>query len=137
MSLRKPSFENPDSSSEINISPLIDVMFILLIFFVVTMAFAEKSALEIDRPKSEKASQSPEKALNIFVEKNGRISVAGAYVSIDSLEKIASLRGEKNAVIDSDASVKISTIVEIMDACSRAGIEKVFIASDKTSEGGL
>lgn len=69
MSLRKPSFENPDSSSEINISPLIDVMFILLIFFVVTMAFAEKSALEIDRPKSEKASQSPEKALNIFVEK--------------------------------------------------------------------
>lgn len=137
MSLRKPSFENPDSSSEINISPLIDVMFILLIFFVVTMAFAEKSALEIDRPKSEKASQSPEKALNIFVEKNGRISVAGAYVSIDSLEKIASLRGEKNAVIDSDASVKISTIVEIMDVCSRAGIEKVFIASDKTREGGL
>lgn len=137
MSLRKPSFENPDSSSEINISPLIDVMFILLIFFVVTMAFAEKSALEIDRPKSEKASQSPEKALNIFVEKNGRISVAGAYVSIDSLEKIASLRGEKNAVIDSDASVKISTIVEIMDACSRAGIEKVFIASDKAREGGL
>lgn len=137
MSLRKPSFENPDSSSEINISPLIDVMFILLIFFVVTMAFVEKSALEIDRPKSEKASQSPEKALNIFVEKNGRISVAGAYVSIDSLEKIASLRGEKNAVIDSDASVKISTIVEIMDACSRAGIEKVFIASDKTREGGL
>lgn len=137
MSLRKPSFENPDSSSEINISPLIDVMFILLIFFVVTMAFAEKSALEINRPKSEKASQSPEKALNIFVEKNGRISVAGAYVSIDSLEKIASLRGEKNAVIDSDASVKISTIVEIMDACSRAGIEKVFIASDKTREGGL
>lgn len=137
MSLRKPSFENPDSSSEINISPLIDVMFILLIFFVVTMAFAEKSALEIDRPKSEKASQSPEKALNIFVEKNGRISVAGAYVSIDSLEKIASLRGEKNAVIDSDASVKISTIVEIMDACSRAGVEKVFIASDKAREGGL
>lgn len=137
MSLRKPSFENPDSSSEINISPLIDVMFILLIFFVVTMAFAEKSALEIDRPKSEKASQSPEKALNIFVEKSGRISVAGAYVSIDSLEKIASLRGEKNAVIDSDASVKISTIVEIMDACSRAGIEKVFIASDKAREGGL
>ena len=137
MSLRKPSFENPDSSSEINISPLIDVMFILLIFFVVTMAFAEKSALEIDRPKSEKASQSPEKALNIFVEKNGRISVAGAYVSIDSLEKIASLRGEKNSVIDSDASVKISTIVEIMDACSRAGIEKVFIASDKAREGGL
>lgn len=137
MSLRRPSFENADSSSEINISPLIDVVFILLVFFVVTMAFAEKSALDIDRPKSDRASESPEKALNVFVEKNGKISVDGAHVSVDSLEKIASLRREKNAVIDSDSDVKISTIVEIMDACSRAGVEKVFIASDKRKDGGL
>lgn len=136
MSLRKPSFENSNSESEINISPLIDVMFILLIFFVVTMAFAEKSALDIERPKSKEASETPEKALNVFVERSGKISVGGTYVSIESLERIASLRRERNVVIDSDASVEISRIVEIMDACSRVGIEKVFIASDKQKGAG-
>ncbi|MBR4598342.1 MAG: biopolymer transporter ExbD [Opitutales bacterium] len=131
MSLRKPSFDSSERGSEINISPLIDVMFILLIFFVVTMAFTEKSIISIERPKSERAENFEEKTLNIFVEKSGRINVSGGFVSIEGLEAIAAARPEKTAVIDSDASVEIARIVEIMDACSRAGIERVFIASDR------
>ena len=131
MSLRKPSFDSNETGSDINISPLIDVMFILLIFFVVTMAFSEKSVVAIERPKSEQAQKSAEKSINIFVEKSGRINVSGSFVSLETLEKIAAARPEKIAVIDSDASVEVARIVEIMDACARAGIERVFIASDK------
>ena len=95
MSLRKPSFDSSETGSEINISPLIDVMFILLIFFVVTMAFAEKSIIAIERPKSDQAEKSDEKTLNVFVEKSGRINVSGGFVSLEGLEAIAAARPEK------------------------------------------
>ena len=48
MSLRRPRFEDEEPASAINISPLIDVIFILLIFFIVTMVFAENDAMGVD-----------------------------------------------------------------------------------------
>lgn len=130
MSLRKPSFEDEASSREINISPLIDVMFILLIFFVVTMAFSEKSVLGIERPKSDEAQIVKEKSLGIFVDKYGKIFTEENEVDIETLKNILRKKTERAVVIDADGSVDLTKIVEIMDACKASGIEQIFIAAD-------
>ncbi len=137
MSLRRPSFEDADSGREINISPLIDVMFILLIFFIVTMVFSEKSGMPIERPKSSEARNIEEGAMNVFVDRSGRISVGGLEVGIPALRDAARLNRSKAAVIDSDGAVGVSRIVEIMDACSQGGVERIFIASDKAGGNPL
>ena len=55
MSLRRPRFQEENAAESINISPLIDVIFILLIFFIVTMAFSDGSAIRVDVPKASSA----------------------------------------------------------------------------------
>ena len=135
MGLRKPNFDADLENGEINISPMIDVMFILLIFFVVTMAFSEKSALKIERPKSVQDEKLNEKALRIFVDKNGKIFAAGSYATLDTLKILAQNSPEKSALIEADASLEISSLVEIMDACGEGGISRIFISSQSKREG--
>mgnify|MGYP002553516432 FL=1 len=57
MSLRRPRFEDEQPAQAINISPLIDVIFILLIFFIVTMVFADGSAMDLDIPSAANVSE--------------------------------------------------------------------------------
>lgn len=135
MALRKPSFDGDLENREINISPMIDVMFILLIFFVVTMAFSEKSALKIERPKSVQDEKLNEKALKIFVDKDGKIFAAGSYATLDTLKVLARNSPEKSALIEADASLEISSLVEVMDACSEGGIGRIFISSQPKNRG--
>lgn len=135
MGLRRPRFEGESQNREINISPMIDVMFILLIFFIVTMAFSENSALKIERPKSSQNINESGRALKIFVESDGRIFAGGAYASLDMVKILAKNCAEKSAIIDADSKLEISALVEIMDACAEGGISKIFISS-QAKRGG-
>ena len=58
MSVRRPNFQEEASAETIKISPLIDVIFILLIFFIVTMVFADGSAMKVDVPEASNATTS-------------------------------------------------------------------------------
>ena len=130
MSLRRPSFEDDSASRDVNISPLIDVMFILLIFFVVTMVFSEKSVLGIERPKSDAAEALDAGAANIFIDRDGRITYAGIETGLDGLRAALSAASKKAAVIDADGALGLSRLVEVMDVCRECGIDRVFIAAD-------
>lgn len=132
MKILKEFSEN--RGEEINISPLIDIVFILLIFFVATMVFSEKSAMEIQKPESSKTISAPEKSLKIFVNSLGEISLEGVKMDMDSLKNALSFKAENNAVIEADSSVALAKIVEIMDFCKQSGIDKVYI-SCKQKEG--
>lgn len=130
MSLRRPNFDDDSSASQINLSPLIDVMFILLLFFIVSMVFSEKSALGIERPKSEAAEAVNEKAATVFVDKTGAVSLGDRKVGLDGLAEALMADARSTVIIDADGSVWVTRIVEIMDICKACGVEKVFIAAD-------
>ena len=131
MSLRKPSFESEDERHEINLAPLIDVMFVLLLFFVVTMVFSEKSTLGIDRPAAANAQNLSESAYNIFMDKNGMIIFEGREISLDALRLALDSSVKNTAVIDADGGLDLSNLVEVMDVCRECGIERLYIAADK------
>ncbi len=124
-----------NTSAEINIGPLIDLVFILLIFFVVTTNFNRQTGIDVSRPKAQTAVTQGQKTLLIGITREGTLHVYGRQVSIDRLTALVSEEVSKdpslNVVIISDQQASVGTAVQVMDKCALAGAAKVSIAADK------
>ena len=112
----------------IDMVPLIDVLMVLIIFFLVTMQFKDLRALNVKLPKIETAGSNLIKnELIISVSKNGLYTVDSQKVSIDKLQKIfssASLLQKKPTVLvvaDEDSALK--HVTEVVDLCRKNGLE--------------
>ncbi len=79
---------------EMNITPLIDCVFLLLIFFMVTTVFQTPPGLKVDLPKAAESDTPPEKDLNIIISKEGQMELNGEPVEFENLEAV--LRREKD-----------------------------------------
>lgn len=126
-------FDDSDSDGAINISPLIDVIFILLIFFIVTMVFADGNALKVDVPKAETASKPDSSPLTVVVRADSSLEVGGERTTLAGLElKIrAHLRKNKGVVLRGESNAPVSALVAALDCAKKCGAEEIFIAADK------
>lgn len=133
MNLRPRRREEP----EINLTPLIDVVFLLLIFFMVSTTFLRESNLEVSLPE---ASGEPEAAaeqpLELTINRQGSFFLDGkALVNAQmdtvrrALEQATAGRAEAGLVVRADARTPHQAVVTALDAAGRAGIEKVAIAT--------
>jgi biopolymer transport protein ExbD len=126
---------NRNAPAEINIGPLIDLVFILLIFFVVTTNFNRQTGIDVSRPKAQTATSQGQKTLLIGISREGTLHIYGRQVSIDRLTALISAEVNKdpalNVVIVSDQQASVGTAVQVMDKCALAGAAKVSIAADK------
>lgn len=124
-----------NASAEINMAPLIDMVFILLIFFVVTTNFNRQIGIDVSRPKAQTAVTQGQKTLLIGISREGTLHIYGRQVSIDRLTTLVSAEVNKdpalNVVIISDQQASVGTAVQVMDKCALAGAAKVSIAADK------
>jgi biopolymer transport protein ExbD len=122
-------------AAEINMGPLIDMVFILLIFFVITTNFNRQTGVDVSKPKAQSAISMGQKTVLIGVTREGTIHVYGRQVSPQRLNMIVSQEVAKNpevsVVIIADQDAAIGKAVEVMDQCALAGAEKVSIAADK------
>ena len=118
-----------------NVAPLIDIVFILLIFFVVTTTFAKDLGLDIHRPHASEGTQQPTHAIRVAVGRRGELTVDGRPTSPWRLEAEVrdrvSGRGDKSVLLVADAGADAQTLVQIMDSCRKAGADQVAIAVDK------
>ncbi len=122
----------------LNITSLIDVLFILLLFFVVTSTFKDPnaSALDLELPKSSK-TQTTEAAEEetIYLDKNNQVSMLGQIFPLDSLAiKFPQLKdkiGSKVVVLKGDENVKYQSFITIFDVLKAHDIEKLVLASEK------
>ena len=133
MSLRRPRFEDEESASAINISPLIDVIFILLIFFIVTMVFAENDAMGSDVPQAANASTPSSDAVVVSIMSDGSIAIGSERFSISTLEIVLRARLAKSGalVINADSAVPVKRLVEVMDCAKACGAAEIFVATRK------
>ncbi|HEX3020380.1 MAG TPA: biopolymer transporter ExbD [Chitinispirillaceae bacterium] len=126
---------NNNASSEINIGPLIDLVFILLIFFVVTTNFNRQTGIDVSKPKAQTAVTQGQKTLLIGISRDGTLHIYGRQVSMERLPALISAEINKdpalNVVIIADQDASIGTAVHVMDQCALAGASKVSIAADK------
>ncbi len=122
----------------INITSLIDVMFLLLIFFMVSSTFIEQPGMKLELPESKSATIEQIKELVLEITADQGMVLNQAPVTLEDLEsKIKELfpnLAEKSLVLKADRSVPHGTVVKVMDIAKLSGIEKLVIATRGVNE---
>ena len=117
----------------LDISPLLDVVFLLLIFFLVTTTFMPDASMDLELPESTTATQSEVAATVVTVGEDGGVQIDGDNVSMQELERtIAALLPEEREKITvrADARVDYGVIVRIIDALRNAGVDALSLPMD-------
>ena len=133
MALKSRFRRKSSRSAEINMAPLIDMTFILLIFFIVTTSFVRESGIEVNRPEARTASRDERTGLVLAVTEEGRVVMEGRDLDIRSLrpalEQFSATSPEAGVVIAADRESRTGTVIRVLDACRLAGISKVSVAA--------
>jgi len=129
-------FSSDDSSSsEINISPLIDVVFILLIFFIVTTVFVDETGVDVNKPRAASAENLEKNSILIAVTANGQVYQGGRSIGVSGVRSVVAALLEVDedtpVIIQGDTDANHGTIVKVIDAASLAGAKTVSLATAK------
>ncbi len=128
---------------EANLTPLIDVVFLLLIFFMVSTTFTHENQMRINLPEAQaEASQSEDSQINLTIMQDGAYSINGRAVAnrdIRTLMEALSLKAggdlEQAVVISADSETSHQSVVRAMDAAGRLGLTKIRITSQEPLAG--
>jgi len=112
--------------SEINVTPLVDVMLVLLIIFMVTAPLLQQG-VDVNLPKAKGKNLPPEERLSIVIKKGGEIFLNDNHVSMAELtKKLAAIsKLNPNVFLKADKDVPYGLVVEVMGEVKEAGIEKL------------
>lgn len=122
-----------EENEGIDLSPLIDIVFILLIFFMVTTTFVKDYQVEVDRPQAKSSEIVTEETLKVQIDANRDIYFKGDLVSEWSLQ--TELKKEfrksksKTVLVVPDSSVSAQDLIKVIDYCRLAGAEQVTVAT--------
>lgn len=123
------------ANAEVNIGPLLDMVFILLIFFVVTTNFTRETGVDVTKPQAQSAVHLGQKTILIGISREGTIHIHGKQVSPEALlgilDREIRQRPDANVVIVGDEGSTLGKSVEVMDICTRAGVSKVSVSADR------
>ena len=134
--LNQNSGDDADIVAEINMTPLIDIMLVLLIIFMVTSTAALESGLDIELPKTQVTNEKKQDEILILtLDKDGKVAVQGKIVpDAELLEKIQmSLKELKteSVILEGDTKAFLGKAVEIMDMAKSAGAKNFSIAAEE------
>ena len=117
----------------IDMGPLMDIVFILLIFFVVTSSFTRETGVDVTKPQAQSASQLEKENLLIAITREGTIHINERQVDLASLQDILkqslAKTPDREAVIIADKDSETGVLVQVIDACNLSGVKKVSIAA--------
>ena len=120
--------------SEINMTPLIDVMLVLLVIFIITAPLLV-SAVKVDLPKAEgtRALETPQ-FIALTIDKSGKVFVddrtMDAMELANRLDKVAKLNPDTEVQLRADTSVPYGRVVEVMGAAQKAGLNRIGFVAD-------
>jgi len=119
---------------EVNLTPMLDVVFILLIFFIVTASFVKESGIDIDRPAAATAVRKERGNILVAITPTGQIWIDRRQVDVRAvranIERLHAENPQGAVVIQADRESKNGLLVEVMDAAKLAGVENISIAAE-------
>jgi biopolymer transport protein ExbD len=118
---------------ELNIAPLIDMVFILLIFFLVTTSFVKETGVDINRPVASTAVSKEKAAIMVGITAEGRIYMEKREIDIRAVranvERSLAESPESQVIVVADRESKTGTVIKVMDGCRLAGAANVSLAA--------
>lgn len=123
-----------DEGSEpgVDMSPMMDCVFILLIFFIVTTTFVEETGVEVDKPQAASAQQLEKTSILIALTAKGEVVYGGREIGISGVQPLVKRMIQKESlpvIIQADQASQSGLLVRIIDEAKLAGATKVSIAS--------
>jgi biopolymer transport protein ExbD len=119
----------------IDLSPMIDCVFILLIFFIVTTTFVEETGIEVDKPQAASAVRLEKTSILIALTAKGEVVYGGREIGIGGVQPLVRRMLQKEdvpVIVQADAAAPSGLLVRIIDEAKLGGAIKVSIASAKT-----
>ncbi|MDC0598227.1 biopolymer transporter ExbD [Gammaproteobacteria bacterium] len=116
----------------IDLSPLLDVVFILLIFFIVTTVFVKETGVEVDKPQALSASNLPQSIIMLAITASGQVVYDGAEIGVAGVRTTVTQllqKGSRAVVVQADKQVPTELLVNVIDEAKLAGAGQVSIAT--------
>ena len=137
MSLRPLRPHDADASeASVDLAPLIDVVFLLLIFYVVAATFTQPTAVPINRPTATQAASLPERPVVITLTPDGEAWLGNQLWQQDDMVAVQQALSERSGgrvLLQADGEVPTKTLVQVIDTCRAAGASSVDLAADRAA----
>ena len=132
--MRKNYSTVEDEESAIDMTPMLDIVFIMLIFFIVTTSFVKESGITVSRPSAETAAEDKKGNIMVAIKPNGEIWIDKRAVDIRAvranIEKLKAESPESGVVLQADTDSKTGLLVKVMDQVRMAGMSNISIAAE-------
>lgn len=126
------SFGDDESETGIDMSPLIDCVFILLIFFIVTTVFVDETGVEVDKPQAASASQLEKQSFLIALTADGEVVYDGRTIGVGGVQPLVKqmlIADPVPVIIQADKGSESGTLVKIIGEAKAAGATKVSVSA--------
>jgi len=122
-------------TAELNMSPLIDMIFILLIFFVVTTSFVKEAGVDVQRPVAQTAETKESTNIVMAITAENVIVVEGKPIDVRSvqsyMERFLMQNPNGSVVLAADRNSRSGIVIQVLDACRLAGVKNLSVAAKK------
>jgi biopolymer transport protein ExbD len=128
----------PSAGAEIDLTPMLDMTFIMLIFFIVTASFVKETGIEVSKPGAATATKQERGNILIAIRETGEVYMDKQRIDIRAVranvERMRAENPEASVVIIADKGSKNGLFVEVMDQARLAGVDDISIAADLTNQ---
>ncbi|MCH9813225.1 MAG: biopolymer transporter ExbD [Epsilonproteobacteria bacterium] len=118
---------------QIDLTPMLDVVFIMLIFFIVTTSFVRETGIDVNRPSASTAEKKSKGNIMIAIKPNGEIWLDKRHVDIRAvranIQRLKAKFPQSSVIIVSDAESRTGILVKVMDQIRLAGVQNISIAA--------
>ena len=129
-------WDDDDGINEINVTPLVDVMLVLLVIFMVASIYIVKDAIEVDLPKAASAGETMDTTLAIVIDREGRLYLNGRPSPNDVIAQACAAAAAKDpnaqAIIAADQNVKHGDVIGVIDLVRTNGLTRFAINVKQT-----
>lgn len=126
-----------DDEAGIDLTPMLDIVFIMLIFFIVTSSFVREAGIEVQSPSAASATDQPRGTILIAVSANGEVWIDRQRVDIRAVraavERLRVDQPDSSVVVQADRDSRSGLVIQVMDQVRLAGVQDVAVAA--TAEG--
>jgi len=124
---------------EINITPMLDIVFIMLIFFIVTTTFIKETGVTVEKPDALTAEPRPQGNILVGVDSENQIWMNGNQIELSDVRTLVQRARAENpegsVILIADQAARQGTLVDVMDQVQAAGVRKMAISAERVGGG--
>lgn len=125
---------------EINITPMLDIVFIMLIFFIVTTTFIKETGVTVDKPEALTAESRPQGNILVGVDSDNQVWMNGSQIELSDVRTLVQRARAENpegsVILIADQESRQGTLVDVMDQIQAAGVRRMAVSAEQIGGGG-